>query len=184
MDKIEFFLENLNSREKLLIAIIVVLMAVFLAFKMNYLASSFFFNHNIFIHSVNIEKERSINQNLEQKIQKLNQTLHQIQNKTLVYEQYLVLFQKKYDQYLKNIEVLASKNKINIKNITQMTNIQKNRLNNYKLFVESYGNFHALLSFIKDLENSNFYYQFNIIEMQNINSLNLELNLNISFLLL
>ncbi|MGJ0113374.1 hypothetical protein [Campylobacter molothri] len=179
MDKLEFVLENLNLREKFLIAIIIVLLAIFLAFKVESLFINSFFNHNIFIHDIDIKKEQSINQNLEQKLQILNQKLQQIQNKTLIYEQYLSLFQKKYDQYLKNIQTLASNNKIEIENITQ-TKIQKNNIDRYDFFIKTYGNFNALLSFIKDLENSNFYYQINTIEMQNLRSLKLELNLEIS----
>lgn len=183
MDKIEFFLENLNLREKLLIIIITILFAIFLAFKIEPLFINSFFNHNIFIHNIDIKKEQAANQNLEQKIQISNQKLQQIQNKTLVYEQYLSLFQKKYDQYLKNIKTLALNNKIEIKKISQ-TKIQKNNINHYKIFIKTYGNFNALLSFIKDLENSNFYYQINIIEMQNLTSLQLELNLEISIICL
>ncbi|TKX31971.1 hypothetical protein [Campylobacter estrildidarum] len=184
MDKIEFFLENLNLREKVLIAIIVVLLAVFLAFKADHLFSNLFFNQDIFIDNINTEKEQLDNKNLEQKIQKLNQELQQIQNQILIYKQYLNSFRKENNQYLNNINLLASKNKINIKNITQTVNTQKNQLNKYELFLEAYGNFNELMSFIKVLENSDFYYQLNTIEIQNINTLNLELSLDISFLTL
>lgn len=183
MNKIELFLNQLNQREKLLLSANLIIIAIFLAFHFNNFLSSYLFKDSFLTQNYNIEKEKLLSKTLEKDLLKLEQDLRQIQRKNSTYQQYLILFNKNYEDNIKNIQKLALKNNISIKNITNIHSYKK-QFSKYEILIKSYGDFKNILYFIQDIENSDFYYQINELEIENSNTLNLELNINISFLYL
>ncbi|WP_426708853.1 hypothetical protein [Campylobacter coli] len=179
MNQIEQFLENLSSREKILIYLTTILLAILLSFHFYHSYLKSFFNHEIFIQSDEVNKITMTNQDLNRQIKQLEEKLNSIQDKIKSYENHLSIFNKNYETYIKNLQNLALKNNLWISNILKL---QSEENSYHKISVDILGDFNPILSFIQDIENSDLYYQINEITIKNNNISNLKLNINIYFL--
>lgn len=179
MNQIEQFLENLSPREKILIYLASILLAVLLSFHFYHSYLKSFFNHEFFIQNDEVNKITMINQDLNRQIKQLEEELITIQDKIKSYENHLSTFNKDYETYIKNLQNLALKNNLHISNISRL---QSEENSYHKISVDILGDFNPILSFIQDIENSDLYYQINEITIKNNNISNLKLNINIYFL--
>lgn len=179
MNQIEQFLENLSSREKILIYLTTILLAILLSFHFYHSYLKSFFNHEFFIQSSDMDKIITTNQDLNQQIKQLEKELVFIQDKIKSYENYLNVFNKNHETYIKNLQNLALENNLWISNILKL---QSEENSYHKISVDILGDFNPILSFIQDIENSDLYYQINEITIKNNNISNLKLNINIYFL--
>ncbi|EMB4759230.1 hypothetical protein U9F90_000435 [Campylobacter coli] len=75
MNQIEQFLENLSSREKILIYLTTILLAILLSFHFYHSYLKSFFNHEFFIQSNDMDKIITTNQDLNQQIKQLEKEL-------------------------------------------------------------------------------------------------------------
>ncbi|MBM0636951.1 hypothetical protein LNU06_02140 [Campylobacter sp. VicNov18] len=182
MSKIEIFLENLNPREKILFSCFICLCALFLAFKFheNFLEDIFQKNLNTDNHLCLNELKTQISQ-LQKTQTKLIKQIKTEEKTSQDYAQKLQLFSYEKHFFLKTIENLAQ----NLSLIEfRIWHKNKNLLNENHIFLKLNGDFHQMLYFIQNLENSNLYYQINKIEIENITSLKLHLQISISFITL
>ncbi|HEB7716842.1 TPA: hypothetical protein RZJ41_000947, partial [Campylobacter coli] len=99
MNQIEQFLENLSPREKILIYLASILLAVLLSFHFYHSYLKSFFNHEFFIQSDEVNKIIMTNQDLNRQMKQLEEKLITIQDKI-----------KSYETYIKNLQNLALKN--------------------------------------------------------------------------
>lgn len=180
MNQIEQFLENLSPREKILIYLASILLAVLLSFHFYHSYLKSFFNHEFFIQSDEVNKITMINQDLNRQIKQLEEELVSIQDRIKNYENHLSTFNKDYKTYIKNLQNLALKNNLWIFNISKLQ--EENSY--HKISVDILGDFNPILSFIQDIENSNLYYEIQKFEIDNTSSLNLHLKLTLSFITL
>ncbi|EIZ0997000.1 hypothetical protein GRO02_003650 [Campylobacter jejuni] len=181
MNQIEQFLENLSPREKILIYLASILLAVLLSFHFYHSYLKSFFNHEFFIQSDEVNKITMINQDLNRQIKQLEEELITIQDKIKSYENHLSTFNKDYETYIKNLQNLALKNNLWISNISKL---QSEENSYHKISVNILGDFNPILSFIQDIENSNLHYKIQKFEIDNTSSLNLHLKLTLSFIAL
>ncbi|EFT1240361.1 hypothetical protein RYF13_001815, partial [Campylobacter coli] len=107
MNQIEQFLENLSPREKILIYLTTILLAILLSFHFYHSHLKSFFNHEFFIQSNDMDKIITTNQDLSQQIKQLEKELVFIQDKIKSYENYLNVFNKNHETYIKNLQNLA-----------------------------------------------------------------------------
>lgn len=179
MNQIEQFLENLSSREKILIYLTTILLAILLSFHFYHSYLKSFFNHEFFIQSNDMDKIITTNQDLNQQIKQLEKELVFIQDKIKSYENYLNVFNKNHETYIKNLQNLALENNLWISNIEWLQSEE----NSYrKISLNIFGDFSPILSFMKQLENSDLHYQIHKFEIDNTTSLNLHLKLTLSFI--
>ncbi|EAV9659066.1 hypothetical protein LU152_000072 [Campylobacter coli] len=179
MNQIEQFLENLSSREKILIYLTTILLAILLSFHFYHSYLKSFFNHEFFIQSSDMDKIITTNQDLNQQIKQLEKELVFIQDKIKSYENYLNVFNKNHETYIKNLQNLALENNLWISNIEWLQSEE----NSYrKISLNIFGDFSPILSFMKQLENSDLHYQIHKFEIDNTTSLNLHLKLTLSFI--
>ncbi|EAL0991971.1 hypothetical protein LAI83_001003, partial [Campylobacter coli] len=95
------------------------------------------------------------------------------------YENYLNVFNKNHETYIKNLQNLALENNLWISNIEWLQSEE----NSYrKISLNIFGDFSPILSFMKQLENSDLHYQIHKFEIDNTTSLNLHLKLTLSFI--
>lgn len=181
MNQIEQFLENLSPREKILIYLASILLAVLLSFHFYHSYLKSFFNHEFFIQNDEINKITMMNQDLNRQIKQLKEKLNSIQDKIKSYENHLSIFNKNHESYIKNLQNLALKNNLWISNISRL---QSEENSYHKISVDILGDFNPILSFIQDVENSNLHYEIQKFEIDNTSSLNLHLKLTLSFIAL
>lgn len=116
MNQIEQFLENLSSREKILIYLTTILLAILLSFHFYHSYLKSFFNHEFFIQSNDMDKIITTNQDLNQQIKQLEKELVFIQDKIKSYENYLNVFNKNHETYCRRKNKISIwKNKTSIK---------------------------------------------------------------------
>ncbi|HEB9305476.1 TPA: hypothetical protein RZK24_000059 [Campylobacter coli] len=180
MNQIEQFLENLSPREKILIYLTTILLAVLLSFHFHHSYLKSLFNHEFFIQSDEVNKIIITNQDLNQQIKQLEEKLNSIQDKIKSYENHLSTFNKDYETYIKNLQNLALKNNLQISNISRLQ--EENSY--HRISVDILGDFNPILSFIQDVENSNLHYEIQKFEIDNTSNLNLHLKLTLSFIAL
>ncbi|EAH9557137.1 hypothetical protein FNO89_03655 [Campylobacter coli] len=179
MNQIEQFLENLSPREKILIYLTTILLAILLSFHFYHSYLKSFFNHEFFIQSNDMDKIITTNQDLNQQIKQLEKELVFIQDKIKSHENYLNVFNKNHETYIKNLQNLALENNLWISNIEWLQSEE----NSYrKISLNIFGDFSPILSFMKQLENSDLHYQIHKFEIDNTTSLNLHLKLTLSFI--
>lgn len=172
------FLENLNLREKILFAILLGFLGIFLAFKLYESFSGRFLEEIIGLSGeALLEKKSQINH-----LEKVKKSLKiEIEEQNLRLEdgrQKMAFFSKNYEDYLDFIELLSRKHHLLITHL-QNTYKDEKLLQKYFLDLELSGDFFKLLSFIYELENSNFTFKFESIEFHNTKALNLSLHLNL-----
>lgn len=180
MNQIEQFLENLSPREKILIYLTTILLAVLLSFHFYHSYLKSLFNHEFFIQSDEVNKIIITNQDLNQQIKQLEEKLNSIQDKIKSYENHLSTFNKDYETYIKNLQNLALKNNLWISNISRLQ--EENSY--HRISIDILGDFNPILSFIQDVENSNLHYEIQKFEIDNTSNLNLHLKLTLSFIAL
>ncbi|EAJ6073858.1 hypothetical protein DIM90_05785, partial [Campylobacter coli] len=106
MNQIEQFLENLSPREKILMYLTSILLAVLLSFHFYHSYLKSFFNHEFFIQNDEVNKITMMNQDLNRQIKQLKEELIAIQDKIKSYENHLSIFNKNYETYIKNLQNL------------------------------------------------------------------------------
>ena len=74
MNQIEQFLENLSSREKILIYLTTILLAILLSFHFYHSYLKSFFNHEFFIQSNDMDKIITTNQDCRSRFKPTNKT--------------------------------------------------------------------------------------------------------------
>ncbi|MBS4236139.1 hypothetical protein [Campylobacter vulpis] len=172
------FLENLNLREKILFALLLGFLGIFLAFKFYESFSGRFLEEIIGLSGETLlEKKVQINylENVEKnfKIEIKEQNLRFEDNR-----QKIAFFSKNYGDYLDFIELLSRKHHLLIDHL-QNSHKDEKLLQKYLLNLELSGEFSKLLLFIYELENSNFAFKFESIEFHNTKVLSLSLHLNL-----
>lgn len=181
MNKMDF--KNLKTREKILAFCALALLAIFLAFKFyeNFL-QAFLIEESTTEEYDFYNKEENF-KSLKEKLQTLEKQMINEEQKEQNYTKELKAFTYDDTSYIKNLQELARKSNINIKNITNL-HIQEKNFDKYQITLDSYGEFHSLLDFIQKLEKSEFIYKINSIEFENLNQLDLKLKLECYFLVI
>ncbi|MBK1971996.1 hypothetical protein [Campylobacter sp. TTU_617] len=172
-------LNNLSLREKILIFIFLAVFAFFLAFK------SYEFLFDFAANELNIDEQNIYNQkielsNLKAKQKELQDTLLKQTQTINSYNKQINKFKYNYEEYIKEIEILAKKYNIIFEDI-QNSRIEFNYIQKYNVFLIARGDFKNLLEFLLALENSKFYFNIKNINIENLKSINLELKLMLDF---
>ncbi|TQR34694.1 hypothetical protein DMB92_01670 [Campylobacter sp. MIT 99-7217] len=148
-DRINFWLNQRNFREKLYLFIISLLLGIFLAL---FLAKGLEINEDLRSEElISFENDFTQDENLKE----LDINLQR--------------FQKSEKEYLDEIYKLANKEKIIFENI-KSESFSTAHFKHYTLKLEFFTHFHQLLLFLQSVQNSNF-----IFELSNL-SLNMEKN--------
>lgn len=177
------FLENLNLREKILFAILLGLMGVFVGFKFyeNFLEQ--FVEETIGLNIETLQEKKIQINNLSEGENSLKSEIDGQNLRLKEYQKRLMIFSKNYEEYLDFVEFLSKKYGLVIKNVQNSYGdsdfFQKHRLN-----LELSGDFSKLLFFIQELENSSFVFVFDTVEFQNTKTLTLRLHLDLEFVVL
>ncbi|EAJ7577453.1 hypothetical protein KJQ83_08075 [Campylobacter upsaliensis] len=183
MSNLIAFLENLNLREKILFAILLGFLGIFLAFKLYESFSGRFLEEIIGLNGETLLERKSqikhlenVEKNLKIELKEQNLKLEEGLGK-------IAFFSKNYEDYLDFIELLSRKHHLLINHL-QNTYKDEKLLQKHFLDLELSGDFLKLLLFIYELENSNFAFKFESIELQNAKALSLSLHLNLTLITL
>ncbi|KAA6220580.1 MULTISPECIES: hypothetical protein [unclassified Campylobacter] len=184
MNKIMAFLDKRSKREKVLLIILSIVVAIFLAFKsyefifLKFVDEVIFFEENALIDDKK-EEILALNKQLKEVNLKLNEELEKNKN----YNEFLSTFIKKYENYIDELTNIAKSENISLKiNDENELSLENSRLIKLDLMIN--GEFNSILKALERLSNSRLIFIFEKIEFLNMKSINLELNLILKFIIL
>ncbi len=180
MDRINLFLENLNLREKILFLCFLALFGIFLAFKTYEGFLKDFFSEVTSLDERDLSEKKEEFASLQKDKKSLEKELEIQKEKLEFYENKMQIFRQNSQNYLKELESLSQKYKLEIQNL-QSSISDKQYFEKIILTLKLQGDLNSLLNLIGDLENLN--YNFHFIEFET-SGLSLVLKTELSFIIL
>lgn len=155
-EKILFYLNNLNLREKVLLFIATLLLGAFLGFKMSQSVLEAFFDYDLL--ALNEQKRQAQDaKSLHTLTQRQKLELDELKN-------FLSHFNAQHKAYLDEIYALANKENITFTSIKNSTNKDK-LLNIHSSFIEFESGFYSCLAFLQGIEHSPLFFEFKELKL-------------------